>query len=224
MANTSLIMGESGVGKSTSLRTINPSETFIINILNKPLPFKGYQKNYKTFDNENRNGNYYTTAEAKKIINTIKFVNSERPEIKTLVIDDFQYMMASEYMLRASEKSYQKFVDLAVNVWDVIKLMQSCRNDMNCFVLSHSDIDVNGVSKFKTIGKMLDEKITIEGMFSVILHAMIVDKKNVFLTQNDGKHIARSPIGLFDTAYIENDLKFVIDKMNEYYNEELEEL
>src|SRR5665213_393234 len=104
MSNASLIIGESGTGKSTSIRNLNPSETFIINVLNKPLPFKGYKSFYTKISADAKTGNYYSSDDYQRIEQLIKKVNAERPEIKTLIIDDFQYLMANEFMRRALER------------------------------------------------------------------------------------------------------------------------
>src|SRR6266851_2709948 len=98
MSNTSLIMGESGTGKSTSIRNLNPKETFIINVLNKPLPFKGYKSNYTKLSADGLTGNYYSSDDYQAIERLVRKINNDRPEIKNLIIDDFQYLMANEFM------------------------------------------------------------------------------------------------------------------------------
>lgn len=222
MSNTSLIIGESGTGKSTSLSRLDPKETFIINVLDKPLPFKGYKKNYiKISGWEDKVGNYYASDNYAQIIKCIKVVNETRPDIKNLIIDDWQYTMCNEFMRRATETGFTKFTEIGQHAWQIIKTLTDCREDMYCFVLSHSDTDANGKYKCKSIGKMLDEKITIEGMFTIVLHTQIRDGHYRFLTQNDGFHIAKSPQGMFEDKYIGNDLAFVKEKMNNYYYEDI---
>lgn len=215
MSNTSLIIGESGTGKSSSIRKLDPKETFIINVLNKPLPFKGYKQNYKVL-NEKGQGNYCASDDYLKIIKIIKYVNEKRPEIKNLIIDDWQYTMCNEFMRRASENGFAKFTEIGQHAWSIIKALTDCRDDLYCFVLSHSDSDANGKVKCKSIGKMLDEKITIEGMFTVVLHTQVIDGHYRFLTQFDGTHLAKSPDGMFDDQYLPNDLAFVKQKMLQY--------
>lgn len=222
MSNTSLIIGESGTGKSTSLAHLNPKETFIINVLDKPLPFRGYKKNYVAIKSwEDTEGNYFASDDYAKLIKCIKIVNEKRLEIKNLVIDDWQYTMCNEFMRRATENGFTKFTEIGQHAWSIIRELISCREDLFCFVLSHSDTDANGKYKCKSIGKMLDEKITIEGMFTIVLHTQIMDGAYRFLTQNDGSHIAKSPQGMFEDKYIGNDLAFVKQKMNAYYNEDV---
>lgn len=221
MSHTLLIMGESGSGKSTSLRNLNPEETFIINVLDKPLPFKGFKKNYKRVSSDGKIGNYFATDNFTAIMKTINFVNTSRPDIKNLIIDDWQYTMSNEFMERAQETGFKKFTEIGQHAWDIIRSMIRCRDDLECFVLSHTENDGNGKIKCKTIGKMLDEKITIEGMFTIVLHTAIHDGRYMFLTQNDGTHIAKSPMDMFSEKYIDNDLAFVKEKINEYFNEDI---
>lgn len=222
MSNTSLIIGESGTGKSTSLSKLDPRETFIINVLDKPLPFRGYKKNYLKINGwDDKEGNYYASDDYTKIMRCIKMINEHRPEIKNLIIDDWQYTMCNEFMRRATETGYVKFTEIGQHAWSIIKSLTDCREDLFCFVLSHSDTDMNGKYKCKSIGKMLDEKITIEGMFTIVLHTQAMDGSYRFLTQNDGSHIAKSPQGMFEDKYISNDLSFVKTKMNAYYFEDI---
>lgn len=221
MSNTSLIIGESGTGKSTSLCNLNPKETFIINVLDKPLPFRGYKKNYIKLNQDGSEGNYYASDDYAKIMRVIKLVNEKRLDIKNLIIDDWQYTMCNEYMRRATETGFTKFTEIGQHAWSIVQSLTNCRDDLDCFVLSHSDTDANGRYKCKSIGKMLDEKITIEGMFTIVLHTQVMDGSYRFLTQNDGSHIAKSPQGMFEDKYINNDLAFVKAKMNTYYFEDV---
>lgn len=218
MSNTVLVIGESGSGKSTSLRNLNPEETFILGVLDKPLPFRGYKAHYKLMSKSNPDGNYYATDSYELIMRCIKSVN-ERPEIKTFIIDDFQYVMGNEFMRRALEKGFDKFSEIAQHAWTIIKELTSTRPDLYCFVLSHSDADVNGRMKCKTIGKMLEDKITLEGMFTSIFHALIIDGQFKFLTQNDGAFMAKTPLGMFEDKFIDNDLQIVLDGMENYFND-----
>lgn len=217
MSNSILIIGESGSGKSSSLRNLNHKETAIINVLDKPLPFRGFKKNYNS-----ENQNYFSSDDYKKLCIAIEKINKERLEIKTLIIDDFQYIMANEYMKRASETGYNRFSEIAQHAHAVIKTLDNTRGDLNCYILSHSEKDKDGKVRCKTIGKMLDEMIVLEGMFTIVFHSLIIDGKYKFLTQNDGIHIAKSPMGMFDQKYIENDLLEINKKIFEYFNEDIE--
>jgi len=223
MSNTILIIGESGSGKSTSIRNLNPLETVIINVLDKPLPFKGFKKNYIKTATEDKKVNYFATDEAAKIKAAIDKINTARPEVKNIIIDDFQYIMANEFMRRALERGFDKFSEIGQKTWDLIKHISQGREDINCFILSHSDTDQSGKIKCKTIGKMLDDKICVEGMFTIVLHALTSDNKYKFLTQNDGTHLAKSPLGMFKEKYIDNDLLEINKAINDYFNDDIEQ-
>lgn len=216
MSNTVLIIGESGSGKSTSIRTLEPSETAIINVLDKPLPFKGFKNKYNK-----EKGNYLSTDDHEKIRKSIQKINLERKEIKTVIIDDFQYVMANQFMKKSLEKGYDKFTEIGKNAWQIINEISYCREDLTFFVLTHSDTDQNGKVKTKTIGKMLDDKICLEGMFTIVFHALVFDRKYKFLTQNDGIHLAKSPMGMFEERFIDNDLSYINEKILEYFNEDI---
>lgn len=221
MSNTVLIIGESGTGKSTSIRSLNAKETFIINVLNKPLPFRGYKKNYIPLSADGLSGNYYSSDDYSTIQRVINLVNTKRLEIKNLILDDFQYLMAHEFMKRALERGYDKFSEIAKNAHGLLKILPTLRDDLDVFILTHADINENGKMKIKTIGKMLDEKITIEGMYATVLQTELVDGKYSFITQGDTRHIAKSPMGMFEDRNIPNDLLFVKNKMSQYYNEDI---
>jgi len=221
MSNTSIVMGESGTGKSTSIRNLNPKETFIINVMNKPLPFRGYKQNYVRLSSDGADGNYYSSDSYDNISRVIKLIELKRTEIKTLIIDDFQYLMASEFMSRALERGYDKFSEIGKHAFDLLKLLPTLRDDLDIFILTHSEPNENGKMKIKTIGKMLDEKITIEGMYSMVLQTELMNGNYSFITQGDARHIAKSPMGMFEDRNIPNDLAFVKSKMDQYYNEDI---
>ncbi len=223
MADITLIIGESGTGKSTSIRNLDPTKTFIINVLDKPLPFKGFKGSYKKFDRDHLDGNYYNSDDHINIIKMINYISQNMPHIENIIVDDTQYIMANEFMRRAREKGFDKFTEIAQHMWSIISDAQKCRNDLFIFFLSHSDLDNNGKSKCKTVGKLLDEKINLEGMFTVVLHTAIIDNKYYFLTHNNGNIMAKSPLDMFDTNLIPNDLEVVKEHMRKYYNEYIEE-
>lgn len=213
MSNIVLILGESGSGKSTSIRTLNPEETFIINVLNKPLPFKGYKNKYSK-DLKN----YHSTDCYKEIISYIKAINERLPNIKNLIIDDFNFVLANEFMHRASEKSFERFVDIGKHTFEIVEELKLLREDLICFIMSHTELSHAGVIKTKTVGKMVDDKVSIEGRISTVLHARVVEGKFKFLTQFDGLHMAKTSIDMFSDMYIDNDLQFVRERMIEYFN------
>lgn len=220
MSNTVLVIGQSGSGKSTALRNLDPKTTFIINVLDKPLPFRGFKKSYHPITKENKGGNYFASNDWSHVIRCINMVNNERPEITTLIIDDWQYILAYEFMRRVSEKGFDKFSELANHGWSTIDTCMRTRPNLTCFILAHSDVDSTGRSKCKTIGKMLDEKITIEGLFTTVLHSRVVDGAYLFQTQYDGEFLAKSPMGMFNESLIPNDLLSVKHALENYFNEE----
>lgn len=196
------ILGQSGTGKSTSLRNFKSNEILHINVMSKPLPFKGsFAETY--------NGDNY--VEIAKAIN--------KTDKKTVVIDDAQYLMANEFMRRSGEVGYQKFTDIANNFWTLINsVTNDLPADVIVYILMHTDTDDNGREKAKTIGKMLDEKICIEGMSSIVLKTAVKDGVYTFVTQNNGRDTVKSPLGMFSTFEIDNDLKTVDQTIREYWN------
>ena len=215
--NSILIIGESGTGKSTSIRSLNPSTTFIINTINKPFPFKGGQENYKIATKENPEGNVFATDNASTILRVIDKINKNRPDVQTMIIDDFQYIMSNEFMRRALEKGFDKFSEIGQNAWAIINALNACRDNLATIVLSHSEInETTGKAKCKTIGRMIDDKVCLEGMFTVVLQSVIVDGQYKFMTQHDGTSIAKSPLGMFDSKFIPNDLETVLNAVRNY--------
>lgn len=195
-----LILGESGSGKSASLRNFKKGEVGIINVAGKPLPFKGDLGSYPT-------DNY---AQIHAIL--------EKAKAKIIVIDDAQYLMANEFMRRAKETGFQKFTDIGQNYWNLIMtVINKLDDDVVVYFMSHIERDQEGHEKVKTIGKLLDEKITTEGLFSIVLKTQVKDGKYSFVTQTNGMDTVKSPIGLFEELEIDNDLKIVDQKIREYY-------
>ena len=157
MAELCAIVGNSGTGKSTSIRTLNPTETFIINVAKKPLPFKRAKKNYTPLRREEDKwvGNLYNTSDVDKIGSVLRLINEARPEIKVVVIEDAQYIMAFEAMDRSAEKGYEKFTQIASNFYSVLKNAMNLRDDLKVFVLTHAENigdALNPSYKIKTIG------------------------------------------------------------------------
>lgn len=229
MAKACLILGASGTGKSTSIgnvpelniKGLDPKETLIINVKGKPLPFKNWMKGYTPF--EGKTGNYLSSCDFSIISSVLLGIEKNRPEIKNVVIDDFQYLMAEYFMQKALVKGYDKFNELAKYTYDVLNLALSLGQDMNVIVLSHSEESPITGLKIKTVGKMLDDKVDLEGLFTVVLYTdqiMQANTKTVekrFVTNFDGTYPAKSPIGMFKEKYIPNDLAIVIESMKKYY-------
>ena len=223
-AETILILGESGNGKSTSLRNLNPKETFIISTTSKPLPWKGWKKQYTRWDKDsNPTGNWYQTSRSNNIITLMKYVSKQRPEIKTIVIDDLQYMMSFEFIDRRAEKSYDKFNDIGGGLVDVIRTSDILRDDLKVIFTSHSENTGDSMNPhwtLKTIGRMLNEKITPEGLFTYIFYAMAINNGETIeykmLTNTDGEHVAKTSLGMFDDKLIDNDISKVIEIIDRY--------
>lgn len=217
MANMIMIIGESGTGKSTSIENLNEEETFIIQAVDKPLPFKEYKKKYPLRSKENPKGNRFISDKAEVIIKILSTLDKEK-EIKNIIIDDSQYVMANEFMRRAKEKGFEKFTEIGQNFYNLIDKANSMREDINIFFLQHIEVADDGRKKAKTIGKLIDEKICLEGRFTIVLVTEVEDRVYYFRTQNNGNDTCKSPKGMFDELRIPNDLSYVIQKSNEYFN------
>jgi len=220
MSNSVLLLGESGSGKSSSMRNLDASETFVVNVIGKPLPFRGAKSKYVPLSPDGLTGNYYATDDTTTIKRVINLVNSKRLDIKNLVIDDFGYTVTNSFMRKANQRGYDRFIEIAKDMFDILDIVSNLREDLFCFVMMHTENDSQGRSKPRTVGKMIDQYICIEGKFTTVLHALINDGNYVFLTNNDNQHMAKSPLGLFESLYIENDLQYVREKMHSYFCED----
>lgn len=210
MADTLLILGNTGTGKSTAIETLNPSTTYIIQCVNKELPFKGFRKKYPLESNRLVSSSY------KEIGKKLLEIN-ENKEIKTIILDDITYLMTNEYMMTEA-KGFDKFNNIAENFYKLINFTKTkLREDLTIVFMGHEEIDNNGKSQMKTIGKLLSEKICIEGMFSIVLNTFVNSEGYYFQTQNNGFNTTKSPRGMFKDLLIPNDLKYVIEKIKQYY-------
>lgn len=221
------IVGKSGTGKSTSygqvpslnIKGLNPKTTVIINVAGKDLPFKGWKNKYK--DKITNGGNYFESSEADQISKAIDYINENRQDIKDIVLDDGQYTMAFEFMRRAKESGYGKFADIGVNTGKIIISAKNTREDLKVYFLWHPESDGDSSFKMKTVGKMVDDYLTLEGLFTVVLYSRVIkgpDSKPLyqFVTNADGEFPAKSPHEMFDEMYIPNDLGFVSDSIDKY--------
>jgi len=205
MAEKILIMGESGTGKSTSLRNCNPDITAIVNPVGKPLPFKGSKK--------------FTSLNGET--SSIKICNFMKEQVKLgkkiIVVDDFQYILSVPYMNRIKENGWDKWNDFGSNYYDIIDICKELPDDVIVYYLSHCETLENGITTVKLIGKMLREKITVEGLFTIVLKTGVSEGKYYFFTQNSGKDTVKSPMGMFDSFSVDNDLAYVDAKIRNYY-------
>lgn len=205
MAEKILIMGESGTGKSTSIRNCDPSITAIVNPVGKPLPFRGSKK-FTTLNGE---------TDADKIVSFMK--EQANAGKKIIIIDDFQYILAIPFMNRIKETGWEKFNDFGANYFNIINICNYLPEDVCVYYLTHCETLENGITTVKLIGKVLREKITVEGLFTIVLKTGVSEGKYYFFTQNDGKDTVKSPLGMFETFSIDNDLSYVDAKIRNYY-------
>lgn len=205
MATAVLIMGESGSGKSASLRNFAPNEISVFNVTSKPLPFKQGKTKIPKIDN----------ATYTDIANALA-----NPNKRAYVIDDAGYLLSFEMFKRANETGYSKFTDMAKNFFDMLDFINTkLPNDIIVYITMHTedDSEMHRV-KVKTIGKMLDQNLKIEGLFSIVLRAVQTEDGYKFVTRDDMVSTAKSPIGMWEEDMIDNDLKAVDATIREYYD------
>lgn len=203
MAQMLLIMGESGTGKSTSMRNCDPATTAVVNPVGKPLPFKNH---FDMLNNE---------TESRKITKYMK--EQAAAGKKLIVVDDFQYILAVPYMNRIKETGWDKYNDFGANYFDIIQVCKELPDDVVVAYMTHLETLENGLTTVKLIGKLLREKITIEGLFTVVLRTGVNEGKYYFYTQNSGKDTVKSPLDMFPAYAIDNDLSYVADKIRNFY-------
>jgi hypothetical protein len=225
------IYGESGMGKTTSLRNMNPETTFIISTTGKPLSFRGWKKKYIPFklDRETKEitGNYYVSSNSEQILKILKIINAKMPHITAVVLDDMQYIMSYEFVDRATEVGYSRFSEIAQHMMEILRYSEQMREDCTMCFLTHSEnvgTDIDPRYVIKTIGKLLSEKVTLEGLFTYIFFAKTEEGDDgkmqyKLVTNNDGKCLAKTPMGMFEDLEIDNDLNQILKVIKEY-NEE----
>lgn len=226
MARIALILGPTKSGKSRSILNLNPEETMVINVLKKDLPFKGSRKIY---NEENRN--LVEMSDWAEIIPFMKMLDSDMPNIKTLIIDDARYITEKELFKRAKEAGYVKFTEMAQHFQNIIETAENMRQDLNVFLMMHDEDVYNDKvivgKKVKLVGRMVDEHYNpLEVVTTCLYCTPTFDKDDKpryqFFTQKaivGGVEIpASSPEGMFETPTIPNDLSLVIEAFNDYYN------
>ena len=198
-------MGESGSGKSASLRNFAPNEISVFNVTNKPLPFKQGKAKIPKIDN----------ATYTDIANALA-----NPNKRAYVIDDAGYLLSFEMFKRANETGYSKFTDMAKNFFDMLDFINTkLPNDIIVYITMHTEDDSEmHKTKAKTIGKMIDQNLNLEGLFTIVLRAMQTEEGYKFITRDDRVSTAKSPMGMFESDKIDNDLKEVDRVIREYYD------
>jgi hypothetical protein len=221
LAYTIAIVGESGNGKSTSVRNLDEKETFYINADGKPLPFKGWRRKY----NEN-NKNYIKTSDPKVIEKMLIDISSKAPNIKHVIIDTMNAIMVDDEFKRMKTKGYDKWIDLAVSIYNIVKLCnETLRDDLKVYMLFHSSVlrDDNGEIKHQRIltnGRKLD-KVQLETKFTIVLFACVsgTDGNNEFYFETrKNNSTGKTPFGMFEDFKIPNDLKIVSETIDEFEN------
>lgn len=199
MAIIVMIYGQSGTGKSTSLRNFKPEDVCIVNVSGKPLPFRNKHKTFNTDD-------YMSIDTAIK-----------KAPAKSIVIDDATYLMVNAFMRNAKVTGYQKYTDMAYDFDALINAASRLPDDRIIYFMGHSTMDDTGREHFKTIGKMLDNYVTLEGKFTIVLKTVVQDGKYFFATRNNGQDTVKTPLGMFEEEFIDNDLAAVDQAIREYY-------
>lgn len=200
MSVLTMIYGESGTGKSTSLRNFSNDEVAIINVSGKPMPFRSELKTLSS--------------------NNYQIIADWLPKIKqpSIVIDDATYLMVDQFMANVQLKGYEKYNIMAQNFTNLIEQARMLPEDKIVYFMGHSDQTDSGREHFKTIGRMIDNYVTLEGKFTTVLKSVVKDGKYYFQTHNSGSDTVKSPLGMFDADLIDNDLKMVDDIMREYWS------
>lgn len=223
MSNMIGIVGESGTGKSTSLETLDPKITCIVNATNKPLPFKGSKKKYNLESN-----NYLESDNWQEICAYLKYVNKDLPHIKNIILDDIGLTMSSEFMRRSDESGFDKFNQIGAHMFNIINTAKDLRDDLNVIFMWHSEnVFSDGVivdKNIATVGNMIDKYFKPKALFTTLLFTNVdFDKKTEsatyqFVTNKTRKYPAKSPRDMFTELYIPNDMTKVLESIEAYYN------
>lgn len=220
MSKLIAIVGPTGSGKSNSLQYLDPKETYIINVAGKELPFKGSEKLYNR-----ENKNYKDVEDAKEVLSLLNIISKDATNIKNIVIEDANYLMGFNLVSKATEVGYTKFSVMAKEMLALIQGAKKLRDDLVVIYMSHSEaVEDSGeieTYKMKTAGKMIDNQIVMEGLFTVVLYTDIEVKgekaEYSFVTNRYKKYPAKSPVGMFDDLKIPNNMKTVLDSVRKYY-------
>ena len=227
MSFATLILGESGSGKTCSLRNIKPEDAILIQPVRKPLPFRsaGWKlAGTQVVQQTDKRGNVIDVTKLSSSGNVlcsqdidfiIRMMNKTSKQI--IIIDDWQYFLSFKFMARCSEKNYEKFTEIGNIGFKLAKAASELSEDKRVYVMAHTHTDDYGVTRIKTLGKMLDDKICVEGMFTTVLRTQFDDGKYLFRTQTNGSDTVKSPMGMFEDNLIDNDLALVDRIICDYY-------
>ena len=215
MSIATMILGQSGTGKTASLRNLVPADTLLIQAVKKPLPFRS--KDWRACTKGDPQGSILVTDSSPTIVGAM-----QRTKKPVIVIDDFQYVLANEFMRRILDQetgnaAFAKYNEIARYAWDILMTAGRLADDTRVYILAHTQQDDQGHVKVKTIGKLLDEKITMEGLLTIVLRTAVINGQYLFSTQNNGLDTVKSPMGMFDAEHIPNDLAAVDAAICEYY-------
>jgi hypothetical protein len=210
-----MILGQSGTGKTTSLRNLNPADVLLIQAVKKPLPFRA--KNWVPCTKGNPAGSILVTDNAQTIVGVM-----QRTHKPIIVIDDFQYILANEFMRRVLDNetgnaAFAKYNEIARNAWDILMTAGRLADETRVYILAHTQEDDNGRIKAKTIGKLLDEKITLECLLTIVMRTAVINGQYLFSTQNSGSDTVKTPLDMFTDEHIPNDLAVIDNTITDYY-------
>lgn len=211
MSIATLVLGEPGSGKSTSLRNMNPDETLLIQTIPKPLPFRAGA--WKRFSKECPAGNIFVTDQAAEIISIMR-----KTRRKVIVLDDWNLLMTNSFFRRSAETGFQKFSEIGRDAWDVLMAASQLPSDVRVYLLGHTEADEFGHTRAKTIGKLMSEKCPVESMFSIVLRTTILNGSYLFATRNNGSDTTKTPLELFADEFIPNDLAAADEAICSYYS------
>ena len=215
MSIAAMILGQSGTGKTTSLRNLTPEDVLLIQAVKKPLPFRS--KKWVPCTKANPAGSILVTDNAQTIVGAM-----QRTSKPIIIIDDFQYILANEFMRRVLDNetgnaAFAKYNEIARNAWDILMCAGKLADHTRVYILAHTQEDDSGRIKAKTIGKLLDEKITMEGLLTIVMRTAVINGQYLFSTQNNGSDTVKTPMGMFDAEHIPNDLAEVDKAVCDYY-------